>query len=60
MTVWECIRRLRDTGLSVKHKGRTLREGLWLVGRPKGRFFVVVKAFASLDDLGKWVEGERA
>ena len=62
MTVWDCIRALNRRSLSVKHKGRTLSEGVWLVGRAYGRFFAITDSFTTLEALGDYVaelEGAR-
>lgn len=58
MTVWDAMRALNRLGLSLKHRGRSIRhdEGLWLVGRRYGRFFAITESFASLTDMQEWIE----
>ena len=58
MTVWDAMRVLNRMGLTIKHKGRSIRcdEGLWLVGRRYGRLFAVTASFSSLSDMQAWIE----
>lgn len=58
MTVWDALRALRRHGLSLKHKGRSIRrdEGVWLVGRQYGELFAISASFPSLTALGEWIE----
>lgn len=60
MTVWDAIRALRRRGLSLKHKGRSVRDddGLWLVGRRYGPLFAVIAALPSLAALEAWLEAK--
>ena len=58
MTVWDAIRALRSHRLSLKHKGRSIREdeGAWIVGRSYGRLFAITASFPSLSALGDWIK----
>ena len=58
MTVWDALRALNRRGLSLKHKGRSIRgdEGMWLVGRRYGSVFAVTAVLPSLAALQGWLE----
>lgn len=58
MTVWDALRALRSHRLTLKHRGRSIREddGLWLVGRSYGGLFAVTASFPSLSAMGEWIE----
>ncbi len=60
MTVWDAIRALNRRGMSLKFKGRSIKDddGAWLVGRRHGPVFAVTAALPSLSALQDWFEAQ--